>query len=77
MHDLLPHRRCGRGNLSTTSCDPDPDPDSYWFHVYRCCTERDLLGGTAHLLEKEWLKYTDWGKFIDRVLRANGWEDTP
>ncbi len=59
------------------ACDPDPDANSYLFDVYRCCTARDLLGWTAHLLEKEWLEHTDWRIFIDRVLRANGWEDTP
>ncbi len=33
--------------------------------------------GPRTLLEKEWLKHTDWDRFIDRVLRANGWEDQP
>lgn len=58
-------------------CDPDPDGDCYWFHVYRCCTERDVLGWTAHLLEKTWLEHTDWNKFLYRVLHANRWTDTP
>ncbi len=68
---LAPWRIYHRG------CDPNPDANSYEFDVYRCCTERDLLGWTAHLLEKEWLKHTDWRIFIHGVLQANGWEDTP
>jgi hypothetical protein len=53
------------------ACDPDPSNNSYSFDISRGCTERDLLVWTLSLLEKEWLKYTDWRFFIICVLEAN------
>jgi hypothetical protein len=56
------------------ACDPQRDSDNdYWFYVGRADTALDLLGWTAHLLGKTWLKDTDWSGFLYRVLRANGW----
>ncbi|GIG93350.1 hypothetical protein [Plantactinospora endophytica] len=36
----------------------------YWFELSRCQTTVDLLHWTAHLMEKEWLKATDWNKLL-------------
>jgi hypothetical protein len=58
-------------------CDPSPGIDGYWFHANRCGTERHLLAWTAHLLEKDWLKDTDWSVFLYRLLAANGGDLDP
>ena len=58
------------------TCDPRPDSDSdYWFWASQVRTAFDLLGWTAHLLGKEWLKDTNWSEFLYGILKANGWRE--
>lgn len=52
-------------------CDPDPDRNDYWFAIERCRDLEDLLDWNAHLAEKQWLKHTDWFRFIQRRLAPN------
>lgn len=53
------------------ACDPHADGDGYWFGVERCRTLEHLLDWNAHLAEKNWIRHTDWGRFIQRRLAAN------
>jgi hypothetical protein len=62
-----------RWHIYHRRCDPQPDArNDYSFCISRVRTERDLLSRTAHLLEKRWLRDTDWSSFLYRVLNANG-----
>lgn len=45
-------------------CDPDPDGNDYHFDVGRADTYEKLLSWSAHLLDKSWLRATNWGQFI-------------
>lgn len=47
-------------------CDPEPTASDYWFDVKRARTHAQLLNRTAHLMEKNWLKHTDWDDLIRR-----------
>jgi hypothetical protein len=48
-----------------SSCDPCPDASAYWFTVERIRSAPQVLEWTAHLLEKNWFRCTNW----DTVLR--------
>lgn len=52
-------------------CDPQPESFDYHFDVARARTHADLLHWTAHLMEKNWLKHTDWLQLIDRMAGVN------
>ena len=42
-------------------CDPQTaSQNDYWFDIERARTDRDLLAWTAHLLDKDWLRDTNW-----------------
>jgi predicted GIY-YIG superfamily endonuclease len=47
-------------------CDPYPEAGDYWFDVKRARTHAQLLNWTAHLMGKDWLKFTDWDDLIQR-----------
>lgn len=49
------------------ACDPDSDSPDYVIHIERARTHAQLLHWTAHLMEKRWLKYTDWPALISRM----------
>ena len=38
----------------------------YWVDAVRMNTPARLLHWTSHLMEKRWLRDTDWGRFIGR-----------
>lgn len=48
------------------ACDPNPDSNDYWFDVARARTLPQLIDWTAHLLEKDWLPYTNWSLLLRR-----------
>ena len=52
-------------------CDPDPDGCDYWFGVERARTHAHLLDWTSHLMQKPWLRFTDWPEFIKRAARVD------
>lgn len=41
-------------------CDPQPDAGAYSIAIERVRTPELVLARTAHLLEKSWLKATNW-----------------
>lgn len=53
-------------------CDPFPDNDDHWYDIARVDTWQKLVATTAHLLQKRWLRYTDWDKFLYRQLVKSG-----
>jgi hypothetical protein len=46
------------------SCDPRPESNDYWIGVERIRTQATLLSWTAHLMEKNWLRHTNWVDII-------------
>ncbi|MFE3476235.1 hypothetical protein ACFXOI_32265 [Streptomyces bacillaris] len=53
------------------TCDPDPEAVHYRIPAAKLRIRADLLDWTAHLLEKNWLPYTDWQEVI-RETRTGG-----
>lgn len=54
-------------------CDPDPDnEEGYWFGAERCTNFAELLYWTAHLMEKRWVRNTDWDHRLRRILHDSG-----
>lgn len=56
-----------RWRVHHVRCDPEPDSADYVIEVHRARTHAQLLRWTAHLMGKEWLRYTDWDELIDRM----------
>lgn len=52
-------------------CDLNPDSHDYWMKVERLRTYERLLEFTAHIMEKKWIKSTNWPEFLRRTLSAN------
>jgi hypothetical protein len=55
--DCNPHRAD-----DGTFCD-----GCYWFDARRCRTWEQAVNWTAHLLDKEWLLATNWGRFLQSL----------
>lgn len=53
-----------RWRIHHRACDPDPDAADYCIDVETVRTHAGLLGWTAHLLEKSWLRSTTWDDLI-------------
>lgn len=53
------------------SCDPHADEGSYWIAVERIRTLPELLSWTAHLMQKRWLKATDWSYLIAGIAHRH------
>lgn len=53
-------------------CGPDPDNEGYAIPAGRCSTFPQLIGWTAHLLEKRWLQNTIWAATLRGILRDSG-----
>lgn len=68
--ELLDYPDAARWHIYHRDCDPDPDEQGYWWSVERCCTYRDLILRTAHVMGKSWLEHTDWDRFLYRVVAA-------
>ena len=59
----LPER--ARWMVHHRKCDPFPDDgQDYWFEVERADSHQKLLSWTAHLLDKEWIRDTNWSEFL-------------
>jgi hypothetical protein len=56
------------------NCDPDPDSSDYWIAVERIRRAGDVIGWTAHLLEKRWLQSTGWSDVLRHVAGQLGGE---
>jgi hypothetical protein len=57
-----------RWRIHHRACDPESEQDGYWFGVERIRTHAEVLSWTAHLMEKNWLKHTDWIALIRSTL---------
>lgn len=55
------------------TCDPQPQSSDYWIGVERVRTPRALLGWTAHLLEKGWLRHTSWAYILRSQVGDEDW----
>ena len=53
-----------RWSVLHQGCDPNPDSTDYWIGVERIRTAADVLGWSAHLLEKKWLSITTWSDVL-------------
>jgi len=53
-------------------CDPEPDAASYTIESERLSTWADLAHWTAHLMAKQWVAATDWGKILEGVAEGSG-----
>lgn len=60
MADALTHPQLVHWHVHHAECDPEPESDDYWIPVSRISTYAQVLGWTAHLMEKNWLNNTDW-----------------
>lgn len=49
-------------------CDPQPNSaDDYWIAVERIRTPEQVIRWASHLLEKGWIRNTDWGDVLRGV----------
>lgn len=53
-------------------CDPDLDAMAYHIEVERIRTYPQILDWTAHLMEKEWLRFTNWDSLIRAAAQGTG-----
>jgi hypothetical protein len=53
-------------------CDPDPNEDSYWINVERIRTLPELLAWTGHLMQKRWIRVTNWSYLIEGIAHQHG-----
>ena len=49
-----------------SSCDPNSEGDGYSIGIHRIQTPMDVVGWSAHLMEKTWLPDTDWKEVLFR-----------
>ena len=69
-YDDLPN--LAHWHVGHLKCYPQPEPTSqYDIETSRAKTAWALLDWTSHLMEKNWLKNTDWQFFIRGVLNKN------
>lgn len=64
MSDLMDLPEDAQWMTHHASCDPIPECSGYWFAVERIQTYEQMLSWTAHLMDKDWLKYTNWSEYI-------------
>lgn len=48
-------------------CSTSEDDSGYWFSADRISTPEMALGWTLHLLEKRWLRSTEWESLVRRL----------
>jgi hypothetical protein len=53
------------------SCDPRPESNDYWVAIERVRTQAAMLTWTAHLMEKNWIGYTNWIELIRSQVGAH------
>ncbi len=62
-----------RWRVHHAACDPEPDGNDYWIGVERAATTAAVLDWTVHLMQKAWIRHTNWPEFIRaRVLTVHG-----
>jgi hypothetical protein len=50
----------------------DTSTAMYSFEVQRCSTWAELVHWTAHLMEKDWLRHTDWSDMLRETSDGSG-----
>lgn len=50
-----------------SACDPSPESPDYWIAVERIRSASDVLRWTSQLMEKDWLRDTNWERVLGRV----------
>lgn len=48
-------------------CDGASEATSYWIAVERIGTLAEAIGWSAHLMQKTWLRYTDWHEVLEDI----------
>ncbi len=64
-------------NVTHSVCAPGADTAIYRFEVHQCRTWAGLVNWTAHLMEKNWLRHTDWDELLRSASEGEGGRITP
>jgi hypothetical protein len=72
MEDLMAGPGDARWRVFHTTCDPEPEGNSYTYEVHRARTAEQLLARTLHLQGKNWYDGTDWADFVRRSMADAG-----
>jgi hypothetical protein len=64
-------------NVTHTVCAPGPDTAIYRFEVHQCRTWAGLVNWTAHLMEKNRLRHTDWDELLRSASEGESGRITP
>jgi hypothetical protein len=70
-------RETAEWNVTHSVCDPGADAAIYRFEVHQCRTWAGLVNWTAHLMEKSWLRHTDWIELLRSASEGEGGRITP
>lgn len=66
--NLLTRPEPARWRVTHSACEPGAPEDRYDIALDRILTFRDLAGWTLHLMQKPWLRHTDWDELADGAL---------
>jgi hypothetical protein len=66
--NLRTRPQVARWRVTHTSCEPGPRESRYDIELDRIVSFRDLAGWTLHLMQKPWLRHTDWDELAEAAL---------
>lgn len=66
-----------RWHVHHKACDPQLHADCYSIEVKRIRTWAALAEWTAHLMDKQWLRHTDWDRLLQNAAHGGESRITP